>query len=754
MRRLALLFFALSAGSLFAQTAENKSLSGQPMEITATGGTNYDGGLATAHENVAIHIGDTDIYADDATYDPETHDVKVMGNVRIYRATELYVGESGTYNTQTKKIDASNLRTLNAPFYVGGARISSISEDAKLVEKGAFTTSDAQNPDFQIRATTVRIYEGDRVILKNATFYIGHVPVFYWPYLYQSLDDENSFMISPAYTSTWGPSLLGRIAFPITDDINATARLDYRYRRGPALGFSPEINYGKDKKSVVRISTYFVNDYNPTLNRTSLPRDQVDSDRYRLSLRDRTIFGKEWTGFATITKLSDAFILQDFFPGEFRLDPAPDNIIAVNHWNPLYSFTGFARGQVNNFYEVTERLPELAFDVTRHPLFGTGIMYESESSFDYLRRNFPSQSFNNDYDTVRLDSFHQFSYPKTYFGWLSFVPRAGIRATYYGETRDISNVAIVPDPNPLVPDFLIPPPNQDQPLIPGGDHFRVLFNTGAEASFKISRTWEGVQSRALGLDGLRHIIQPFVNYSYVAGNNINPAEILQFDRYLPSTRLRPIDFPQFNSIDTIDNWSIMRVGVRNRLQTRRDDVTINWIENETYLDINFDNPYDKSSTSNLFNTFRFSPVPWAGIGVTAQIPLRSSGFTELNTDIHFQPIAPLSLSFSHRFLSNNPFFADSSLYYVGAYYRINDNWGAGGYARYEQTTNILEEQRYTIYRDLSSWIASVGAIIRDNGGVKEYGVILTFTLKALPKVSLDFNFDPGAPQGSPTTGLP
>ena len=51
-------------------------------------------------------------------------------------------------------------------------------------------------------------------------------------------------------------------------------------------------------------------------------------------------------------------------------------------------------------------------------------------------------------------------------------------------------------------------------------------------------------------------------------------------------------------------------------------------------------------------------------------------------------------------------------------------------------------QRYSIYRDLTSWVASVGAIVRDNGGVKEYGLLLPFTLKALPKFSFDLNFDP------------
>ena len=56
-------------------------------------------------------------------------------------------------------------------------------------------------------------------------------------------------------------------------------------------------------------------------------------------------------------------------------------------------------------------------------------------------------------------------------------------------------------------------------------------------------------------------------------------QLPQFDRDLHSLRLRPIDFPDYNSIDTIDSRNVLRLGVRNRLQTKRlgevDDV-LNW----------------------------------------------------------------------------------------------------------------------------------------------------------------------------------
>src|SRR5207248_2287403 len=125
-----------------------------------------------------------------------------------------------------------------------------------------------------------------------------------------------------------------------------------------------------------------------------------------------------------------------------------------------------------------------------------------------------------------------------YFGWLSIVPRAGYRGTYYGKTWDLGSTVFVPPTNPLVPDFILPPPTTANPIKFDGDTFRSVFDTGAEASFKISRTWENVQSSSFGLDGLMHVIQPFTDFSYVKEDGPVPLSILQFDRFEPSTPCR------------------------------------------------------------------------------------------------------------------------------------------------------------------------------------------------------------------------
>jgi hypothetical protein len=737
------IFFMFLAASI-AGAATNVS-DHEPVEITSTGETTYENGVATARDNVAIHVGDTDIYGDFAQYNSRTHEVSVEGHVRIYRDVNIYVAERGVYNIDTKQIRTSNARTDYHPYFLSGENVTETSANVYRVEDATFTTDDSPRPDFHLHARTVRVYENDHVVFQNVTMYIGKIPVFWWPYMYQSLNDAFSFSVAPADLTSWGPSLLTQVTFPITDDIKGRLRLDYRGRRGVAIGFESDVDYGKDNSSNVKIKTYYIDDQNPEINPTALQRTNVPTDRYRLSLEDRTSFTKDIDGIVDVTKLSDPFIMQDFYQSEFRINPVPDNVVALAKTDPFYTITAITRFQANDFFEQTERLPEVVLDIKRHALFGGPIFYEGETGVADLHRSFAEGSGFEDYGTTRVDTFHQLFYPKTYFGWLSIVPRAGFRATYYDETRDLGKTLLTDSDNPLVPVFLLPDPTPTNPIVDAGSGIRTVFNTGAEASFKLSRSWEDVESRALGLDGLLHVVQPFTNFSYVRENGINPAAVLEFDRFEPSTQLRPIDFPDFTSIDSIASWTVWRLGVRNRLETRRDDLTVTWLELDTFADINFDNPYDRSPYSNLFNNLRFTPLPWASLSINSQIPAFNKGFTEVNSAVTVQPMANLQVSAGHRYLNGNPFFQNSSLFVVGGFYRFDDNWGVGFQEQYEGTTGVFEEQRYSVYRDLTNWVASFGAVVRDNtGNKKEYGILLTFTLKAFPKFGFDLNFDPGS----------
>ena len=151
--------------------------------------------------------------------------------------------------------------------------------------------------------------------------------------------------------------------------------------------------------------------------------------------------------------------MEDYFPGEFRVDPQPDNFLALTKWDEFYTLNLWARWQINDFQDTTERLPELVFDFKQHRLFGWPVYYDGESSVGEYRRAFPvGPEFDifdfPDYDSLRFDTFHQLSYPAQFFGWLNITPRVGFRATYYnrsgtfqsfgGQTTEIDPVTGLP----------------------------------------------------------------------------------------------------------------------------------------------------------------------------------------------------------------------------------------------------------------------------------------------------------------------
>src|SRR4029078_7176624 len=212
-----------------------------------------------------------------------------------------------------------------------------------------------------------------------------------------------SYSIAPAYLSSWGPSLLGEITFPIGEKIVGTVKLDYRTRRGVALGFDSEIHYGKEDSSVAKIVSYYLQDQNPDLNRTSPPRNGTPTSRYRFSIQDRTHITDTLEATVEMTKLSDIFLLQEFFPAAFRVNPQPDNVVAVTQTSPFYTLTAYSRFQLNTFIETTDRLPEIGIDIKRHGLFGDPIFYEGETSAGQLRLDFPAGSINEDYSAFRID---------------------------------------------------------------------------------------------------------------------------------------------------------------------------------------------------------------------------------------------------------------------------------------------------------------------------------------------------------------
>ncbi len=566
-------------------------------------------------------------------------------------------------------------------------------------------------------------------------------------------DDDPSVAVVPANT--------GVAATRTKADDNTPGNNDDDEEREPGFALSGEaLSKRIRNKEGAELQTFLALDDKPDLNRTSLDRLPVDSTRYRLALAQTQFITDDLYFKINVDRISDRYLLQDFYQSEFTRNPNPDNVATLSYYNPGFVATLLARGQLNSFFDTTERLPEFSLEIKRQSIFGSPVFYEGETNIGYLKRTYDEESPLASYSSYRFDSFHQVTLPETYFGWLSIVPRLGVRGTYYSRSApdnlssfELENLAddstlraaLALTPNGALPDNL---PNVQAArdaiakFVPDGGLFRPVVNAGVEASFKLSRVYDDAQSRLLGLDKIQHVVQPYVNFAEVEDFGVGSRDVLAFDRRLPTTQLSPIDFPEYTSIDSIDESTVVRVGVRNRLQTKRDALTFNWLELDTFFQVNAYDPAEQGRFSNLFNQLTFRPLPWVSLILDSQFPVfQRNGFTEINTTLNFQVTSNTDLQLSHRYLDNNPFFENSSLLQLGAYFRFDDNWAFGFVERYEFSDHTLEAQSYTLYRDLTSFVASVGLTVQDNRGVNDYGLLVNFTLKGVPKVSLPVGFD-------------
>jgi LPS-assembly protein len=748
-------FLACVLAGLAGARAQFGSFSDVPIEINAQE-TRIEGGVAVADRDVVIRYGEVLIYCDYAQYNPDTRDVLTTGNVRIYREGQLFTGERALYNLETKRLSAADFRGEFTPFRFAGESLSSLGSNTYLIKDGIFSTSDNSKLDYYIKAKTIRVYPNDRIIFNDVTLYVGRTPVFWFPYVYQSLNKDQGFTITPGYTSKWGAYLLGAYQFPLGEGWSARLRLDLLADRGVAGGLESEWENGKGKRDWGRFRFYAINDQSPGTNKTGLEREEIDHGRYRISLQARQYITEDIYATVDINKLSDARFLEDFDEGAFRKNPNPDNAISLTYWNEDFTVTLLGRQNINDDnFDGTERLPEAYLDMKRQQVFKTPIFYEGETSAGFLRRNFSDQSAFQDYDTFRADTFHQLILPLRIKDAVNVIPRIGIRGTYYGDTGTYfdQTVTTIEEEmrdigNGLTETALREVTTTERLLREGGSVFRPVVNAGFEVSTKFSKAYENVQSRAWGLDGLRHVVAPWLNFAYTYSGE-DPVNILQFDRLNRSTQLPPIDYPQFNSIDSIDSGTILRLGVDQRWQTRRDNQTINWLEWSTYFDTFIDRPEngismlsDGGTFSNIYNRFRWVPLPWMSLDLATQLPILDEGFNEVNTNVNFMVNRDMRFSIGHRYISGNPLFIDSNLLNIGGYFRVGDHWGFSFRESYEFEDSTLESQRYELHRDLSSWIASLGFVVRDNRGAEDYGVILTFTLKDLPNLRLPLSLDP------------
>jgi LPS-assembly protein len=712
--------FAQEPGSWEVQ-ALNQVVPGVPV-----GNVVYDMASGTAHgtNGVFVRYGDTVLTADSVSADSQTGETMADGHVRIMMGEQLWVGEHINYNFKTHQMQSEQFRMGKPPVFADGRELQGNTTNQTYTARHAFvTTDDVSDPAIRIRASKIKIVPGRYVELWNAVLFVDGVPAFYFPYYRRNLGphaDNLNFLAG--FRSAYGPYLLDTYTWWLNDTVNGQLHLDYRERRGVGAGPDFDLHLGQWGNATLKY--YYQHDDRPDLGTNGLPNFGSNPED-----RQRFYLGWQATPFtnlnvkALVNYQSDPFVLHDFFEDDYRDNPQPNSFVEVNKYWENWSLDAEATPRINSFFDQVERLPDVKLTGFRQQVFNTPIYYESESSAGWYRSFvtytngvFPGTNGFYADSAARADTYHQVLLPWTFFNWFNVTPRVGGRFTYYSEQSAASGT--------------------------NSEVYRTVFNTGIGASFKASQLWAGATNSFLQIDGLRHIIEPSVNYVYVPRPSTPPPQLPQFDSQLPSLLIQPVNFPDYNDLDSIDSQNVVRFGLRNTLQTKRDGQLDNLLDWNLLLDWRL-NPNEKTNSLNLlpqktfndlYSELTFKPRTW----LTLESQLRyDMNDNQLNMAFHqltFAPNERWSWGIGHWYLRDNFIDSGDDLITSTMFYRVNDNWGLRATHYFNAENGRLQEQFYTLYRDMRSWTGALTFRVVDNTtGPEDFTIAFTFSLKASPK---------------------
>jgi LPS-assembly protein len=686
----------------------------------------YATDLGSGTNGVWLRYGDTVLTADAVSIDRTKGEAIAQGKVRIQHGDQIWAGENIRYNFRTRQMEAEQFRTGRSPVFVAGNGLHAEqalsarthrTNNLYAATNAIVTTDDVSEPAVKIRARYIKIMPGDKVVATGAVLYVENVPVFYFPYYSRNLGEHaNNFNFVPGYRSYYGPFLLSSYHFWLNEYLDGDVHVDYRQKQG--FGEGPNLNYHLGRWGDGSLKYYYMNDQDPSAGggNSSIPHERQRVDFSYFANPVTNLFLKSRVRWQTDTNM-----VREFFENEYFENPQPNTFVEATKFWQNFSASTYVEPRLNNFLDTIERLPEFRLTGQRQQLWGTPVYYESDNSAGYYEHLFPeTNSFvrNMNYEAMRVDTYQKLLLPQTFFGWLNLTPRVGGRYTYYstatgpGATTDQVN--------------------------------RWVFDTGVEVTTKASRLWPEAESKFLEVDGLRHIIQPSINYAWVpAPNRYGTNVIPQFDYQLPSLRQLPIEFPEYNSIDSIQPENAFRFGLNNKLQTKREGQVVNLVNWDLYADWNLHPLTNQTTFSDLYSDLTFRPRSWLTLESLTRYELNGGLWRMSLTTLTLQPVSQLSWTIGQFYvrpdLSDSPtsLGQGNNLFLSTIYYRLNENWALRASHRFSAVDGTLQEQDYSIYRDMRSWTAALTLRVLNNvNGQQDFGVAFSFSLKALPRVPL------------------
>ncbi|MEI6970076.1 MAG: LPS assembly protein LptD [bacterium] len=685
---------AQAAGGTTNTPAASARTAPQTQVVANADRLEYDegGSLVRATGNVIVASGSDRLEADRITVNLDTSEAWASGHVVLTRSNSVLTSEKLYCNLESGLVYGDGRSAVvSAPFL--GIIKNGFRKSGDTITGERATVTTCNMPDnkwhYHLNVSRLTMVQDNYINVRHAVFYLAGIPLMYVPYWERSADGTGLRLV-PGYSSRMGAFLLAAYGFTINDTFRGDTHLDYRARRGVAAG--QDISWtAADRTWNGGLRLYGLNDQDPFAGREDSTLD-IEKQRYRVLLSHTQSPDSRTLIMARAHYLSDEYMLDDFFRPEYRVEPQPDNFLSLTRRGDHYAASLTVRPRLNDFYNAVTRIPEARIEFPVQPLGDTPFYYESETTGSRLEKLYEAGITNPAYSSLRFDSRHEFSVTRKIW-FLNFVPRVAGRGTYYSDTQPSGAEG-------------------------GNAATRALFETGAQMSFKMFRIYSQATE---GSRGLRHVAEPYANYTYVPAPNLQAEDLYSFD-----------------DVDELGSRNELRLGLRNKLQTKRNGQSSDLLDLNAWSDGDFDAGAGNGSFQILNVDARIRAWDNVRVDCDGALSLDDGALQEIGVHVILNPSSVISTDLEYRYSQD-----DSSLVNATLKYSPSERWSHTYRIRYELVDSRLEEHNLMIQRNYDCMSVSLGvnhipSYTTDSGEVRaaEFQAMFKLWLKAFPKFGM------------------
>lgn len=679
-------FFTVFIFSAIVGYAQNEGgqveLNGDVVEYSV------DGSVVTATGNVVIIHPDATLIADKVVFYRNDKRAEAEGNVVLNTNDGEISGERLVFNFDTMTGVFNGARLIAKPYHGFGERVSKVGENHIVVDQGFATTCDYDKPHYKLASKSINIFPKDYMEAKHVTMKVGKVPLFYIPRFKQNLkDDRARFRVTPGHDGDWGNFLLAEWRYDINRNVKTTIHADYRSQLGFASGV--DLEYKTEDYGEGYFSGYYTGERDQEMEPEIRTRE-----RYRAEYRHKWEIDEKTNTIFQYYKLSDSDFLRRYFENEHDEDANPNSFFVLTRALDKGTLSLRSDFRVNRFNTEVERLPQVRYDLTNTEIAETGLYFKNLTVYDNLRKKDPEPTTNK-LHTHRIHTDSEVSYPFK-LDIFEIKPFVGGNFTYYSRTFDRNKY----------------------------DSIRGQLETGTSLSTKFYRVFD-VNTEFLGMpiNRLRHIITPSVNYIYANDPTVSSSSLDQYD-----------------GIDSLTNHHNINFSLENKLQTKRDGNAVDLLRFILSTDYRLKQDPATGGFDKVRADIDFKPVSWLSFYFDSSYDTRKDRLDTANFDIYVNSGDKWSFGLGKRY---NREVDDQITTEVK--YRLNQKWAFKIFDRFDLDDGTLEEQEYTLSRDLHAW--EMDFRYNDTRGEGQEYIVL-FRLKAFPEIG----FDAGAQHNQPKPG--